>query len=209
MGIKERRDREKQARRREILDQAKTLFFEQGFAATSMNQIANALELSKGTLYLYFKNKEELYISLLVEGMALMNQAFESSVSGIDLWEEKVRALGWGYYQFSRDFPQYFYINFQFQQGELTQKISDELYQECFALGFSSLSFLADAIEQGREQGQVNTKDSMNTAVVLWASLTGIIFLHQGKDHRKLMPASLDDLIKESIEISVIGLKLK
>ncbi len=209
MGIKERRDREKQVRRREILDKAKSLFFEQGFSATSMNQIANTLELSKGTLYLYFKNKEELYISLLVEGLSLMNQAFKSSVSGMEFWEEKVRALGWAYYQFSRNFPQYFYINFQFQQGELTQKISDELYQECFGLGFSSLGFLANAIEQGREQGQVNTVDSMNTAVVLWASLTGIIFLHQGKDHRKLMPDSLDHFIKESIEISVKGLKLK
>ena len=106
MGIKERRDREKQVRRWEILDKAKSLFFEQGFPATSMNQIANALELSKGTLYLYFKNKEELYISLLVEGLTLMNQAFKSSVSGMECWEEKVRAIGWAYYQFSRNFPQ-------------------------------------------------------------------------------------------------------
>jgi hypothetical protein len=62
MGIKERRIRREKIRQKQILDAAKKLFFEQGFAATSMNQIAKKVELSKGTLYLYFKNKEELYI---------------------------------------------------------------------------------------------------------------------------------------------------
>ncbi len=57
MGIKERRIREKEHRQNEILKAAQTLFFEQGFAATSMNQIAKAAELSKGALYLYFRNK--------------------------------------------------------------------------------------------------------------------------------------------------------
>ena len=51
MGIKERRQREKEIREKEILAAAKVLFFEQGFAATSMNQIAKQVELSKGTLY--------------------------------------------------------------------------------------------------------------------------------------------------------------
>ena len=209
MGIKERRDREKQLRKREIMDAAKLLFFEQGFAATSMNQIAQKLELSKGTLYLYFKNKEELYISLLVEGMALLNQAFESAVEDLESGEEKLRAIGWAYYQYSQEYPQYFHINFQFQQGEITRKISDELYRECFELGFTSLGFLAHAIEQGKAAGQIHAEDPMNTAVVLWASLTGIIFLNHGRDHRKFMPAPLDRLIKESIEISIKGLKLK
>ncbi len=135
MGIAERRVKDKERRRQAILKAAKGLFFKQGFAATTMTQIAAAAELGKGTLYLYFQNKEELYISLLVEGMQLLNDIFERTVAGLNGWEEKFTALGWAYYQYSLDYSEFFQISFQFQHGELTASISDDLYDHCFKRG--------------------------------------------------------------------------
>ncbi len=207
MGIKERRIREKEHRQNEILKAAQTLFFEQGFVATSMNQIAKAAELSKGALYLYFRNKEELYISLLVEGMELLNQSFAKAVENKTDWEEKLKVLGWAYYQFSIDHEQFFYINYQFQQGELTQNISDELFTKCFEAGLTSLNFLSMAIEDGMSTGEIEKDDPMVVAVVLWGALTGIIMLHEGKDHRKFIPGTLHGLIEKAITIQLKGLK--
>ena len=207
MGIKERRLREKKIRQKEILEAAKELFFELGFAATSMNQIAKKVELSKGTLYLYFKNKEELYISLLIEGMDLLNEKFSKAIIDKAAWHEKLAAIGWAYYKFSLDHQQFFHINFQFHQGEITQNISDDLYQKCRETGVTSLNFLAESIGQGMALNEIKKNDPMSIAVVLWGSLTGIILLYEGKDHRKLMPGSLKNLIKKSINISLKGLK--
>ncbi len=142
MGIKERREKEKKYRKQTILESAKRLFFKQGFSATTMNQIAEASELSKGTLYLYFQNKEELYISLLVEGMEILNNNLSRAIEGITGWEEKFLALGWAYYQYSIDYSEFFQISFQFQHGEITANISDELYNKCFQAGLNSLGFL-------------------------------------------------------------------
>ena len=64
MGIAERKEREKQLRREEIVLAAEKIFFSKGFDPSTMDDIAEEAELSKGTLYLYFKNKEELYASL-------------------------------------------------------------------------------------------------------------------------------------------------
>lgn len=208
MGIKERRKREKEHRRREILKAAKTLFFEQGFFGTSMNEIAKAAELSKGTLYLYFKNKEELYISLQIEGMEILNTAFTEAVENKTGWEEKLRAIGWAYYQFSRDHQQFFHINFQFQHGEITRSTSDDLFEKCFEAVVGNLNFLSLPLEDGMVAGQIKKDDPMAVAVVLWGSLTGIILLHEGKDHRKFMPGSLNDLIEKSIHIQLAGLKI-
>ena len=108
MGIKERREKERKYRKRTILESAKRLFFKQGFAATTMSQIAESAELSKGTLYLYFQNKEELYISLLVEGMEILNNNLSRAIEGITGWEEKFLALGWAYYKYSIDYSEFF-----------------------------------------------------------------------------------------------------
>ena len=60
MGIQERKEREKERRRQQIMVAAKRVFSEKGFNKATMEDIAHEAELSPGTLYLYFKNKEEL-----------------------------------------------------------------------------------------------------------------------------------------------------
>ncbi|MDL1893205.1 helix-turn-helix transcriptional regulator, partial [Sphingobacteriales bacterium CHB3] len=52
MGIIERKEREKEQRREEIVTAAEKIFFEKGLAIATMDEIAEAAELSKGTLYL-------------------------------------------------------------------------------------------------------------------------------------------------------------
>ncbi len=207
MGTKERRMREKEKRRRKILDAAKQLFFEKGFMAATMDQIARTVELGKGTLYLYFKNKEELYISLLVEGMAILNHALKTAGKEKTSWEDKISAMGRVYYQYSREYNRFFHIKFQFQHGEITAGISDELYNECVREGMACLGYLAQAIAEGISAGDIRQKDPMRLAVVLWGSLTGIILLHEGKDHRKFMPYPLEHLVEQNIKMAISGLK--
>ena len=62
MGIQERKERERERRRQQIIVAAKKVFSEKGFNKATMDDIAGEAELSPGTLYLYFKNKEELYL---------------------------------------------------------------------------------------------------------------------------------------------------
>ena len=57
MGVTERRERERQAVRQEILDAARALFIEEGYEKTSMRKIAEKIEYSPTTIYLYFKDK--------------------------------------------------------------------------------------------------------------------------------------------------------
>ncbi len=207
MGVKERRKKEKELRRQTILEAAKGLFFKQGFAATTMNQIAEAAELGKGTLYLYFQNKEELYTSLLVEGMELLNTIFKDTIKGLSGWEDKFLALGWAYYQYSIDYSEFFQISFQFQHGELTANISDDLYQKCFQEGLKSLNALSNILEEGMAGGEIKKQDPMELTVVLWGSLTGLILLHMAKDHRKFMPVPLKALVGNLLSLNIKALK--
>lgn len=68
MGIVERKEREKKLRKEQILEAARRSFQERGFLNVTMSDIAEAAELSIGTLYLYFKNKDDIYAGLACLG---------------------------------------------------------------------------------------------------------------------------------------------
>ncbi len=65
MGVAERRERERQARKDAVLDAARNLLLEKGFRGTTTKEIAQLCELSEATLFFYFKNKDEILLSLL------------------------------------------------------------------------------------------------------------------------------------------------
>ena len=65
MSISERKSREKEYRIKQIKDSAATLFYKKGFVATTIEDISELAEISKGTVYLYFKSKDDLYYSLV------------------------------------------------------------------------------------------------------------------------------------------------
>lgn len=76
MGIKERKEREKSRRRDQILDAAIELTGQQGFEKTTMDEIAEKAELSKGTLYLYYKDKSSLYQAIKKRALQSLHQDF-------------------------------------------------------------------------------------------------------------------------------------
>ncbi len=79
MGTTERREREKQRRREDILTTAQALFFDKGFRDTTIDDIARAAELSRGTIYLYFEGKEEIYATVMEEGLDILHGMIRES----------------------------------------------------------------------------------------------------------------------------------
>ena len=90
--------RRKDARPSEILDAALELFCQKGYAATTLEQVAKAAGVSKGTLYLYYDNKEELFRSMVRELLVPHVEDFERQAgefSGNSAELLRSMALGW------------------------------------------------------------------------------------------------------------------
>jgi AcrR family transcriptional regulator len=91
---------EDSAKRRQIVQGARSIFLAQGFDAASMNDIAKAAGVSKGTLYVYFDNKEQLFEAIVHEEcLAHAEGAFNLDVSDQDV-EKLLRRLGTAYIEF-------------------------------------------------------------------------------------------------------------
>jgi AcrR family transcriptional regulator len=97
MGIQERKNREKEERKAVILSKTKALILEHGIDALSMQDIADAAELSKATLYLYFQSKEVILGELLDEAATAFVEYVEARISPKDSGIAALRTL-WNSY---------------------------------------------------------------------------------------------------------------
>lgn len=110
MGLKERKEREKELRREEILKAGQKLFIEKGLASTTMDEIARECELAKGTLYLYFRSKEILFMSILLRGLELMYDMMAASQEGLSDPVGKLSAVGKAHQRFYEENPDLFVL---------------------------------------------------------------------------------------------------
>lgn len=81
MTVSARRQREQQLRRETIIEAAQKLFEQKGFEQTTVDQVAALAELGKGTIYSYFKSKEEIYIAILEKKLDLLEEKMRAAVA--------------------------------------------------------------------------------------------------------------------------------
>lgn len=180
MGIAERREREKEQRRNMILDAAEALFFTKGVENTTMDDIAEKAELSKGTLYLYFKNRDDIFHGIHLRGLEILKGMFEQAIKKGDSGIEKVREIGNAYFRFSQEYPDYFYamINFVPKEFNLDDPTSNLFH--CHHCSEEVLAIVARAVQAGIDDGSIRPDlDPMLTAYLLWGQSTGIIQIMQ------------------------------
>ncbi len=108
MGIQQRRRREREQRRQQILNAARNLLFKKGLNAISVNQIARQAELAVGTIYFYFRSKEEIFAVLQEEGLELLLKDVRRALeTGADA-RESLHNIAQAYLNFSREQKSYF-----------------------------------------------------------------------------------------------------
>ena len=131
MPKKSRKEREREQRKKEILDSAEKLFFKSGYDDVSMNDIAKDVELNKATLYLYFNNKEELFFATVLRGVRILISMIEKEVSNSNTGVETISKFLSVYNQFVSSYSDYYEIYTYFQSGRFDlEEIINESYIE-------------------------------------------------------------------------------
>lgn len=193
MGIRERKAREKERRRQQIIVAAKRIFSKKGFNKATMEDIATEAELSPGTLYLYFKNKEELYASLSLRILQYLRIRVEHVRQEAGPGpQERLEALVDAMYDVY-DFDPATIINmFHLQSSETLRNLSSELLDKIKELSRQSIGDMAKIFEEGIEKGQFKKAHPMALADILWSLFSGVILweaskkvIDQDKDYLK------------------------
>jgi AcrR family transcriptional regulator len=175
MGIPERREREKERRRADIIDAAEKVFFSKGLGQATMDDVAEAAELSKGTLYLYFKNKEDLYLAIILRGMAILRAGFEAAVKSTEMGIDKVAAIGRAYFDFCDNYPDYLNAMLHFESRDAAADPSGYA-AECNTQSREITATCSRAVQSGIEDGTIRGDlDPVKAALTLWGLATGVL----------------------------------
>ena len=209
MSTAERRARERARRRQEILDAARLEFFERGFHDPTVDDVAARVEVSKGTIYLYFVGKEEILAHLLLEGLGLLLHDMESVRAQQPPLppEPALRALSISYLDFCQSNPQYFRLIMAFDRGRFEESISAELYQQVLDQSLLGLRLVAETLEEGTRSGIFHSTDAWQAAGSTWAALNGVLVLMAHPLRRQLLRSDLQAMFHATLDLVVAGLK--
>ncbi|MBN1979918.1 MAG: TetR/AcrR family transcriptional regulator [Chitinivibrionales bacterium] len=183
MGVVERKEREKQQRREQILDAGENLILTKGLDQITMDDIARECELSKGTLYLYFKNKEEIFLSLAIKSLHILNDMFFNKLEKTSTALEKMKAIGLGYYDFYENHKNRFKIinhsNTWDQNESFTlEEVNNPLFNEFITVEEKIWSTVTDIIKNGITEGTFRSDiQPFEIVLILWSTSNGIIQL--------------------------------
>ena len=199
MGIQERKERERERRRQQIIIAAKRVFSAKGFNKATMEDIAKEAELSPGTIYIYFKNKDELYASLSLRILKHLNIRLEHVKNKEPLdHAKKVVALKEALYDVYEFDPLILINMFHLQSSETLKNLSPQLLDEIKELSRTSLGTMAEIFEEGIKEGIFIDKHPYALADILWALFSGLILWETSK---RIINSS-KDYLKPTLEIA-------
>jgi AcrR family transcriptional regulator len=110
MGIKERRERERQEIRQSILSAARQIAIEEGWQAVTTRKVAERIEYSQPTIYEYFDNKEAILMALLYQGFEQVLAAMRSAKAQHEQPEEQLLAMSRAYWAFAFRCPELYQV---------------------------------------------------------------------------------------------------
>lgn len=153
MGIYERKQREKKIRKKEIINAAQIVFSNKGFNSATMEEIAFEAELSPGTLYLYFKNKEELHTTLSINILKYLAEEIQKVVAKNISVEEKFENF-FDVFIDVYDYDSRVLINlFHLQSGDTLKNLSDEVLKQIKIHSTLAHGAIIDVVKKGIGQG--------------------------------------------------------
>lgn len=214
-----RRDREKAQRIQSIIQAAKKVFASKGYLKTTMDEIALAAEVTKPTIYLYFKAKDDLFFSLmlpLIDDIQLQLQKVEKNLQSGKIRDgaSLITAIFKAFYHAYEILPETFRIIQLFQQQGLMGELRPEVRAALNDTGRGNFVLCRQLLTKGIGLGILKKVNVYEMADIIWGLLVGIIQLEDAKyyDHKnKRLTANTlrlaEKLIAEAMTIKSRGKK--
>lgn len=199
MGTQERRAREKDNVRQEILDAARDLFMREGYQATSIRKIAEKAEYATGTIYLHFRDKQEVLEALAAELFVRLDQRMLAIEN--DEVADPLEALRRGlrvYINFGLQHRNHYYLVFMIPPDQLARPLAEDKMRA----GVQSFGHLVAIVQRCIALGKIAPADPMEVSQALWCGAHGVVSLLIAKcgfpfvEENRLIDRLLDTLIE-------------
>lgn len=194
---KPRKERERLARQEEILDAARQVFSARGFEKAKLDEIAEVAELGKGTIYNYFKSKEDLFVSVIVRGIRRFQEFISQAVQDQRSPQDKVAAYIGAAFAFFRKHHQLFSI-FELEKSNLARSLSEEMNQTFCEKEAGLIQFLEQLFFEGIKTGAFKQFDAQKLAQTVFGMIH-VTCIHAARTPEEFDPEKEAQFLKRLI----------
>src|SRR4030042_5032982 len=182
MGIAERRERDRKNRQELAVNAAMELYNEEGYHAITMEKIAERSELSRAALYLYFKTKDEIFVSAIVTCTNYFGDILQEIYDRRKSIKERLLEELWEAFRiFYEQDPVTFNASLYFHQSEITRNLSEELRERLYESGSRVVRLQHKLIKYGVDEEIFIKCNPRTLTEVIWACFFGITQLESSK----------------------------
>ncbi len=174
MGTSERKAKEKEELKTLILRSARKLFVEHGIEQTTIRKIASAIDYSVGTVYVYYKDKNDILHDLHSQGFQQLGGEMRVLVSVADPME-RLKALGRVYLRFALENPDMYDLMFTLKAPmDFLDSVNEEEWNE----GKGTFAVLLETVDQCIKAGHFEGHSLEPLAFAIWGAVHGMASLH-------------------------------
>ena len=196
MGIVARKEKQKQELRQLILDASMKLFAEEGFSKVSVRKIAERIQYSPTTLYLYFKDKNEILFYCCESGFKKMLEQ-NITLALISDPIERLHQMGVNYLNFGLEYPEFY--DLMFIQEAPMACLHD--MGKGWSSGDQALEALKMIVQDAMDKGLLVPSKVETVAMAVWSMVHGLVSLAIRQRLDKLVPAEdVEKTMHESLD---------
>ena len=187
-----RRAQERARRKEEILQAARAVFAQVGYRQTTVEAVAERAEVGKGTIYLYFENKESLRTELLLRALAELTGHLKAASDSCSVLhpEQRLRVMADAYLDFALNTPDYFRLLNAYDRGDFEHGVSSPQRERLLEAGNHTLELVTQAVADGMALGFFVPDDPKRVAAALWAAFNGALGLMAHPIRRTMLPGT-------------------
>jgi AcrR family transcriptional regulator len=204
----ERRERRREELRRHILEAATQVFVDHGYDGFSMYQVAEAIGYSTPTIYLHFKDREDLLFMVVWQGYLKMSEHLEVALHGTVDPLEKVKGVLRAYLHYAIEYPAHYRAHFMATPDWLTRLAAQARAREAEG-GSTPRALFTEAARAAITAGKIRAQDERETVDMLWTLAHGLASLHlstQGITPR-WDRATVERRLEDWMEVLLLGLQ--
>ena len=172
-----------------------------------MEDVARQAELSVGAIYLYYRSKEELYVSLLFGSMKILTEAIEKIMATGLSPDRQLRRVWDFFYAYHTRYPQSYRALLFLQQPGLTAGISPKTLQEINVRAARNFSLVSRIVAAAMAKGIYRSREPREVVDLLWSLFLGLVHLSETRKNLGITVSTLRDLHRKAFRWLEAALK--
>lgn len=207
--LQARSDEEKNLRKKAIIAAAKDLFYEKGYGVP-VDEIAKKAKLSKATLYLYFRNKDELYVAAIREGFLRLEESFQRTLAPDLSVEESLESVLYAFLNYMLENRKFFRMTQHYLAEDFRERISSDPDQRLDKEIRRLLPYVTRIVERGMDEG-VFRKDlrPSDFTTIAWRMSTGLLDLAVSDETANTREGRWAELFQRAMAILMEGARAR